>query len=118
MPQARWMHEESPEISSASATDINTAPKLNLFSPLMNADLSPSRLYSGQKLEHPVKRRDKQKLGDKASRLFHQFIYQVSKERERIQINLPDGAASASASADINTRAYENVKCIWVKRGI
>ncbi|KAG5927353.1 hypothetical protein E4U42_002330 [Claviceps africana] len=49
-----------------------------------------------------------------ASRPFYQFIYQVSKERERIT-----GQQSAlDMAADINTTAYENVKKVWRGRHI
>ena len=50
-----------------------------------------------------------------ASRPFHQFIYQVSKERERIQ---SESGPIPLHSADINTKAYENVKTTWMKRSI
>lgn len=51
-----------------------------------------------------------------ASRPYHQFVYQISKERERIQ----DESANEEGAdaADINTRSYENVKNTWTKRGI
>jgi hypothetical protein len=51
-----------------------------------------------------------------ASRPYHQFVYQISKERERIQEESENG--KGADAADINTRAYENVKNTWTKRGI
>lgn len=53
-----------------------------------------------------------------ASRPFHQFVYQVSKERDRIQDERGSKEADMLTSPDVNTRAYENVKKTWFKRGI
>ncbi|KAK4031608.1 hypothetical protein C8A01DRAFT_41944 [Parachaetomium inaequale] len=78
-----------------------------------------------------------------APRPYHQFVYHVSKERERIQDELnpktqppghgnfgrfgPPPAADSAARAqegpvavppDINTTAYERVKSLWIKRNI
>lgn len=50
-----------------------------------------------------------------ASRPFHQFVFQISIERERIQAR--SGNENASA-ANINSRAYAKVKETWTKRGI
>jgi hypothetical protein len=47
---------------------------------------------------------------------YHQFIYQVSKERERI-LEEPANWEGAGTT-NINTRTYENVKDIWAKRMI
>ncbi|KAG5997413.1 hypothetical protein E4U54_002361 [Claviceps lovelessii] len=49
-----------------------------------------------------------------ASRPFHQFIYQVTQERERIAAE----QSPMNMAADINTTAYENVKQVWVRRRI
>ena len=43
-------------------------------------------------------------------------MYQISKERERIQEESTNG--EGAYAADINTRAYENVKNTWTKRRI
>ncbi|KAI9674018.1 MAG: hypothetical protein M1829_003861 [Trizodia sp. TS-e1964] len=51
-----------------------------------------------------------------ASRPYYQFIYQISKERERIQAEFTDG--EGADKADINTQAYENIKNTWTKRAI
>lgn len=55
-----------------------------------------------------------------ASRPFHQFIYQVSEERERILEESRGGEATNATTTPpgINTKAYENVKDVWVKRKI
>ncbi|KXG45635.1 uncharacterized protein PGRI_034020 [Penicillium griseofulvum] len=58
--------------------------------------------------------------GGEPSRPFHQFTYQISKERERIEdeSSAPYRSTRVRPSKDINTRAYENVKSVWIKRGI
>jgi hypothetical protein len=53
-----------------------------------------------------------------ASCLYHQFVYQISKERERIQDESTSREGAGVSIADINTRAYQNVKNTWTKRGI
>ncbi|KAI0107742.1 hypothetical protein GGR51DRAFT_140401 [Nemania sp. FL0031] len=55
---------------------------------------------------------------NEASRPFHQFVFQVSKRREQIEAqSLVDQAAPENLH-DINTRAYDDVKNIWIKRKI
>lgn len=49
-----------------------------------------------------------------ASRPFHQFIVQVSKEQNYIQ----NSVEISSGAADIGTRAYENVKSTWIRQKI
>lgn len=51
-----------------------------------------------------------------ASRPYHQFVYQVSKEREKIQEDSQDW--TSPDVVDINTKAYENVKTLWNERKI
>ena len=46
-----------------------------------------------------------------AARPYHQFVYQISKERERIQEESENG--EGADAADINTMAYKNVKNTW-----
>ena len=105
-PQLRWMHEASPKITPAPETD-----HFSLFTSLPGNAIS-----TGRNKRPGGERQVKQKAGNETSRPFHQFIYQISKERERIRSepDFPDGASSTS----VNTEAYEHVKSIWVKRGI
>ena len=78
------------------------------------------KIPSGKNIQPGGDRQARQKLGDESSRPFHQFIYHISKERERVQndCDSPDSASSVSALTNINTKSYENVKGIWVSRGI
>jgi hypothetical protein len=51
-----------------------------------------------------------------ATRPYHQFIYQVSKERERIDKS--STSIERRWTANVNTRAYESIKETWIERGI
>jgi hypothetical protein len=120
-PQMRWMHEQSPEITPEPETYPGGRTHIGLFASLESALPTDT----GKDVQQGGERRAqaKQKPGDEPSRPFHQFIYQISKERERVR-NLYTGPSlfhsdpDPVAIADINTNAYERVKSIWVKRGI
>ncbi|PGH05475.1 hypothetical protein AJ79_06782 [Helicocarpus griseus UAMH5409] len=74
-----------------------------------------------ERRQRRAERRAKLEREREASRPFHQFVFQVSKERERIQRETGnDGELTtiAARDADINTRAYDNVKNIWIRRMI
>ncbi|KKZ60762.1 hypothetical protein EMCG_04572 [[Emmonsia] crescens] len=75
---------------------------------------------SNKKKQGIAERRATLKREREASRPFHQFIYQVSRDRERMQSETEDERATTTATlnSDINTKAYENVKAIWVRRKI
>ncbi|KAI2704764.1 hypothetical protein CBS147332_7418 [Penicillium roqueforti] len=115
MPSEQWMHEESSEIAPVPETDGGAKIHLGLFSSSQENAIS-----TGKNIQQGDERQVKQKPGDEPSRPFHQFIHQISKERERVQNDpgSPDGASSVSASININTKAYEHVKSIWIKRDI
>jgi hypothetical protein len=115
-----WKHEEPLEVESESETDTEAEPQFSssLFEkkPLPK----PKRPKSDEERRGIAERRAIREREREASRPFHQFVYQVSKERERIQSETGSGEiiATGTAVADINTRAYENVKNTWVRRGI
>ena len=84
---------------------------------LKNAKLEPIQAddsTSPPSTERPTKK----KRNYDASRPFYQFMHQVSKERERFQIDHPGEATLESTAPNVNAIAYENVKQIWVKRGL
>ncbi|KAI2728972.1 hypothetical protein DTO027I6_8320 [Penicillium roqueforti] len=115
VPQPWWMwrHEELPEVTPA--------PKIDLDRLSRSRGEEPTKAgFWDKKIPHSGERKAKQKPGDEPSRPFHQFIYQISKERERVQnaSDSPDSPSSVSALTNINTEAYEHVKSIWIKRGI
>lgn len=107
-----WKHQEPLELESESETDTEAESSRPLFS------LAPKarRPKSDEEKRRIAERRVVREREREASRPYHQFIYQVSKERERIQEESVNG--EDADNADINTRAYENVKNIWIKRWI
>ncbi|KAF4632618.1 hypothetical protein G7Y89_g5509 [Cudoniella acicularis] len=121
----RWKHEELLELGSESETDTETEsppPSFSIFGMPQKPPQpkprqpKPRRPTSDDEKRRIAERRVVQKREREASRPYHQFIYQISKERELIQDESANwGGADA---ADINTRAYENVKNTWTKRGI
>ena len=112
----RWKHEEPLELESESEMDSEAGPSPALFS------FSPK---PQPKLRQPKSDDEKRRIAERqvvresereTSRPYHHFVYQISKERERIQDESANG--DGACAADINTRAYENVKNTWTKRGI
>jgi hypothetical protein len=113
LPDGLWKHQEPLELEAESETDSEAEVVRPLF------DYSPKR-------RRPKNDEEKQKIAERrvirerereASRPYYQFCYQVSKERERIEVG-PE-SAQRTWTVDINTlKAYENVKNTWVKRGI
>jgi len=112
MASGLWKHEEPLELSSESEADSEELPKFNLFSFLdkERPKPKPKQHKSSEDIRQAIERRAIRQREREASRPFHQFIHQVSKERERMEATL--------TPADINTRAYTHVKSIWIKRGI
>jgi len=115
---AVWKHEQplepEPELEAETEAETNNQPSLFSFS-----QPKPRRPKSDEENRQIAEQRATREREREASRPVHQFVYQVSKERERIQDELGSGEAPApTAPADINTRAYENVKNIWIKRKI
>ncbi|KAI0548151.1 hypothetical protein F4679DRAFT_596884 [Xylaria curta] len=62
--------------------------------------------------------RDLREREREASRPFYQFVYQLSKEREKIQQQLRRNGETIADPDDISTAAYEAIKKVWVERGI
>ncbi|KAH8163699.1 hypothetical protein CIB48_g4562 [Xylaria polymorpha] len=112
----RWKHEEPLELESESETDLEAGPSPPLFSFSPKPQPKPRRPKSDDEKQQIAERRVAREHEREASRPYHQFVYQISKERERIQEESENG--EGADAADINTRAYENVKNIWTKRGI
>ncbi|KAI9054101.1 hypothetical protein LZ554_001272 [Drepanopeziza brunnea f. sp. 'monogermtubi'] len=97
-------------------TDLETepAPPQPCFYPKPEPKLKP--LKSDVEKQHIAERQVVRKCKREASRPYHQFVYQISIERERIQ---EEHEHEECASApDINTKSYENVKNTWTRRGI
>jgi hypothetical protein len=115
-----WKHEEPLQIESELATDTEAVPPPRPFSfaaPQKLPQPNPRRPKSDNGKRRIAQRRAVREHEREASRPYFQFVYQISKERERVQEDESANGEGADA-ADINMRAYENVKNTWMKRGI
>ena len=112
----RWKHEEPLELESESETDSEAGPSPPLFSFFPKPQPKPRLPKSDNEKQRIAERRGIREREREASRPYHQFVYQISKERERIQEESAN--REGADAADINTRAYEIVKNTWTKRGI
>jgi hypothetical protein len=88
-----------------------TPPPLFSFPP--KPQPKPRRAKIDDEKRRIAKRRVIREREREASRPSHQFVYQISKEREQIQEESANG--EGADAADINTRAFENVKNTWTK---
>jgi len=104
----RWRHEEPPESESESETDTET-------------ELSPRPFFAPPqpKLRRPKSDEERRRIAERravrererdASRPFYQFIYQMSKDREQILVELGNRGIIPT---DINTMAYHRRKKKW-----
>lgn len=110
----RWEHQEPLEL------DLEPGPEMGRFGVTTSVFMAPRQIQpkSDEDLRLDAERRRKEGLEREASRPFHQFLYQLSKERERMQDDSrrPDGPNLDTL--DINTKAYDIVRGIWTRRGI
>jgi hypothetical protein len=113
-----WKHKEPLELESQSETDseAESLSRLLLFSP-KQPQPKPRRLESDEEKRRIAQRLVIREREREASRPYHQFVYQISKERERI-IKDESKDGEGTGTADINTRAYRNVKATRIWRGI
>lgn len=116
-----WKHEEPLELESELETDTEAEsppPPFSLFNvPQKHLQLKLRRPKSNSERQRLAEQRAVREREREASRPYHQFLYQISKERERIEEESGRGDAGVGI-ADINTRAYENVKNTWTARAI
>jgi hypothetical protein len=115
-PDGRWKHEEPLELESESHSEAESSAPISLFGPPQPKRKPKSDEEKRRIAERRVARQREQEREREASRPYHQFIYQISKERERIEKE--STSVEGTETADINTKAYENVKNTWIKRGI
>jgi len=107
----RWKHEEPLEVESESETDSEApTPLFSLPQP------KPRRPKSDKEKRQIAEQRLAREREHEASRPYFQFVYQISKERERSQDETR--SEESATAADINSRAYESIKATWIKRGI
>lgn len=118
-----WKHEEPLEVESETETDLAPESPLDPFTcvvtPLQSKKRSDRRqLKSEEDRRRISERRAVREREREASRPYYQFVFQISKERERIQDESTDEECIDMSLPDINTRAYENIKNIWIRRRI
>ncbi|KAI1109833.1 hypothetical protein F5Y14DRAFT_391148 [Nemania sp. NC0429] len=113
----RWKHEEPLKPEPEDDTDSEAAELPPSFWPFGPKPLPKVKQPKSDDEKRQIEeRRAASKRQREASRPYHQFNYQVSIERERIQ---QDAEISEDVyAADINTMAYEKVKSTWTSRGI
>ncbi|KAI0869622.1 hypothetical protein GGS24DRAFT_147392 [Hypoxylon argillaceum] len=111
-PSGPWKHEEPLEPESEFKTD-SESETVSIFS--SKPRKSPTRRRKGsEEIRQIAERRPALERQRQASRPYHQFLWQVSQERERIQDEQGVGGAPADDLADVNTRAYERIKSRWM----
>ncbi|XXG94773.1 hypothetical protein Hte_001031 [Hypoxylon texense] len=111
----RWKHEEPLELEPELENNLGTEDTTHKSSsPRKMRTLYPRQPTTSEKQRATSERRAMLEWEREQSRPYYQFIFQVLKECERIQ----NGVLLVSDSPDINSRAYENVKNTWVRRGI
>jgi hypothetical protein len=117
MASGLWKHEEPLELESESETNTEAESPLSIFGiPQKQLQPKPRQPKSDIEKRRIAEQRVVREREREASRPYHQFVYQISKERKRIQEESANG--EGTNTADINTKAYENVKNTWTKRGI
>ena len=113
-----WKHEEPLELESEpDGSDLKDRLLSLRFSfDSRQPQSKRRRLKSDVEKLRITQRRVEIEREREASRPYHQFVYQVSRERKRIQ---EESTSCLGADAvDINTIAYEHVKSIWTRRRI
>ena len=102
-----WPHEQPIEPDSES----EASPPHRIF------ETPSSRPHSKSEDEKRLiaERRLIRERHRDASRPFYRFVYQMSRERERLLAESTNGEATITA-ANINTTAYENVVKTWKRR--
>ena len=117
-PSGRWKHEEPLKLESESETDSEVEPG-SIFTGVGTKPKTKPRLPKSDEEMRLIEARQRVREREgEASRPYYQFVWQVSKARERIQDDSRAGGAPAENPADINTKAYEHVKSTWIKRRI
>ncbi|TGJ88656.1 hypothetical protein E0Z10_g6 [Xylaria hypoxylon] len=114
-PDGRWKHEEPIKCDAESETDSG-------------AEAEPECIFGPKRKQPPAKRQkpelDERQIAERravlarereASHPYHQFLWQVSQERGRIQNKLGVDDSLGLDLADVNTRAYEMIRSKWIK---
>ena len=114
----RWKHEEplKDDLELERILTTHAPLRASLFS--HHFEPETTRPDSDNEKRHIIEQRVKREREREASRPYHQFVFQISKERERIENESTNGEVASVSAADINTRAYENIKSTWIRRRI
>lgn len=112
-PYGPWKHEEPLEFESESHSEAESSVPISVFGPPQRKRRQPKSI---EEIGRMAERRVVREREREASRPYHQFIYQVSKERERIENK--STSIEGTWTANINTTAYESIKNTWIKREI
>lgn len=105
IPMSPWKHEQPLELDPGA--DQKNGRHSTIF-------FSMQKKNTDEDVQRAAERKAILIREHEASRPFHQFLFWVSKEHERLLKN-PETSTSA---VDIGTRAYENVKSTWIRRKI
>ncbi|KAI1292604.1 hypothetical protein F5Y03DRAFT_18916 [Xylaria venustula] len=117
-PSGRWKHEEPLEPESESKTDSEAEAETESIFISKRRKSSARRRKGNEEIRQIAERRPVLEREREASRPYHQFLWQVSQERERIQDEQGVGGTPAEDLADVNTRAYERIKSRWMRWGV
>ncbi|KAF2968348.1 hypothetical protein GQX73_g5204 [Xylaria multiplex] len=117
-PSGQWKHEEPLKSEPESETDSGVEGEpLHIFSQVRKKTTARRRKCE-EDIRKIAERRPILEREREASQPYHQFLWQVSRERERIQSQPGAENSSALDLLDVNTRAYGNIKSKWVKWGL
>ncbi|KIX91997.1 uncharacterized protein Z520_12268, partial [Fonsecaea multimorphosa CBS 102226] len=107
----KWKHEEPLQIEIESDWDTDSGSSLNL------PPGTRRRIWKSKEARQQIAaRRAVLEREREASRPYHQFVYQMSKERERI--HRKEMGRGDDFSEDINSEAYKIVRQKWYTRMI
>lgn len=116
-PYGGWGHEEEPEREPTPELELARSPEDNCTSlgDFLREQLKAyaKRLATDSKRDVTEEPATTSERDTSASRPYRQFLYQVSKECEWIKDELQH--QESAGSVDIEAKAYENVKKIWIK---
>ncbi|KAI9661287.1 MAG: hypothetical protein M1821_009614 [Bathelium mastoideum] len=120
LPRGSWKHEENHESGSGSSGD--TGPEGHLLpssgSIGKRSHPRPRDRRNSEENRVTLVRSDVRVREHDVSRPFHQFVYQVAKDRERTADNPETDQTITISAHDINTISYEAIKATWTRRGI
>ncbi|KAF1962522.1 hypothetical protein CC80DRAFT_162235 [Byssothecium circinans] len=114
-PSGRWGHERVPTPEPSPEPEPEPKPTLNIFPGLRQKKPDPD-MEGLENASAPGGTGEPAATSERdtsASRPYHQFLFQVSKEREWISDELL--FKRSTGRVDIDAMAYESVKKIWIE---